>query len=67
MKIAGDVLGVRPSMLYSDDELAARRQEKEQQQEGQSVAEAAPGLSQAALNLAKTREIAAKMGEGGGL
>jgi hypothetical protein len=67
IKIAGDVLGVRPSMLYSDDELAARRQDKEQQQEGQSVAEAAPGLSEAALNLAKTREISAKLGEGGGL
>jgi hypothetical protein len=67
MKVAGDVLGVRPSMLYSDDELEARRQSKQQQQEGETVAEAAPGLSQAALNLAKTREIAAKLGEGGGL
>jgi hypothetical protein len=67
MKVSADVLGVRPSMTYSDDELAARREQQAQQKEGQSVAEAAPGLSQAALNLARTREIGAKLGEGGGL
>ena len=67
MKVSAEVLGVRPSLTYSDDELAARREAQQQEKEGQSVAEAAPGLSQAALNLAKTREIADKLGEGGGL
>jgi hypothetical protein len=67
MKVSAEVLGVRPSLTYSDDELAQRRQAQQEAKDSQSVAEAAPGLSQAALNLAKTREIADKLGEGGGL
>jgi hypothetical protein len=67
MKVSAEVLGVRPSLVYSDDELAAIRQEKASQTQQAQVAQAAPGLSQAALNMAKTRQIASDLGEGGGL
>jgi hypothetical protein len=67
MKVSADVLGVRPSMIYSDDELAERRSQQQQQQEGAAVAEAAPQLAGAAKDLASANEIAARLQEGGGL
>jgi hypothetical protein len=67
MKVSAEVLGVRPSLIYSDDELAAMRSAKSEQQGAAQQAEMAPQLSEAALNMARTREIADKLGEGGGL
>jgi hypothetical protein len=67
MKVSADVLGVRPSLIYSDEELAARRQEQADQQQGQSLVAAAQPLSEAQLNMAKAREISDKLGDGGGL
>jgi hypothetical protein len=64
---AASVLGVRPSLVYSDEELAQRRQAKQEEQGAAQQAEMAPQLSQAALNIAKTRQIADQIGEGGGL
>jgi hypothetical protein len=64
---AAEVLGVKPTSVYSDDELAAQRQAKQDRQDAAQQAEMAPQLSDAALNMAKAREIQAKLGEGGGL
>lgn len=48
-----DIKGVAAKLLRSDDEIAALKAQKEQQQAGQDIAEHAPGLSKAALNLAQ--------------
>jgi hypothetical protein len=66
MVAAGDVLGVRPSLLYSDDELAARRQAKSDAQQGAQQAELAPKMADAALSAAKANEIAQNLANGGG-
>ena len=64
---AAEVLGVRPTSIYSDDELAANRQAKQDRQDAAQEAEMAPQLSEAALNAARAREISARIGEGGGI
>jgi hypothetical protein len=64
---AAEVLGVRPTSVYSDEELAAQRQANQDRTDAAQEAQMAPDMSQAALNMARTREIAAKLGEGGGL
>jgi hypothetical protein len=64
---AADVLGVRPTSVYSDDELATNRQAKQDRQDAAQQAQMAPDMSEAALNMAKAREISNKIGEGGGL
>jgi len=64
---AAEVLGVRPTSIYSDEELADRRAQQQQQQGAQQEAQMAPDLAKAGLDLARTREIASKIGEGGGL
>jgi hypothetical protein len=64
---AADVLGVRATSVYSDDELAQARQAKQDRQDAAQQAQMAPDMSEAALNMAKAREISNKIGEGGGL
>jgi hypothetical protein len=60
------VLGVRPSLLYSDDELAARRQANDAEQ-GAQQAELAPKMADAALSAARANEIAQNLANGGGV
>lgn len=67
MVALGDVLGVRPSLLYSDDELAARRQAKQDAEQGAQQAEMAPKMAGAALDAARANEIAQNLADGGGL
>jgi hypothetical protein len=67
MKVSADVLGVRPSLMYSDEELADRRQQQAARQEGADVAQAAPQLAGAAKDLASANEIAQRLAGGGGL
>jgi hypothetical protein len=67
MVAAGEVLGVRPSLLYSDDELAQRRQAKQDAQEGAQQAELAPKMADAALSAARANEIAQNLAGGGGV
>jgi hypothetical protein len=64
---AADVLGVRPTSVYSDDELAEQRAAKQEAQGAAQQAEMAPQLSKAALDMAKARQISNDLGEGGGL
>lgn len=54
-----DIKGVAAKLLRSDDQIAALKAQKEQQQMGQEVAEHAPGLSKAALNLAQADQASA--------
>lgn len=63
MVVVADVLGVRPSLILSDDELAQKRASQQQQQEGQSVADNAPQISQAMLDMARTRKIDTQLGD----
>jgi hypothetical protein len=67
MKNAAEVLGVRPTSIYSDDELAANRAAKQDRNDASQEAQMAPGMSQAMLNMAKAREVAQKLDGGGGL
>ena len=53
-----DIKGVPAKLLRTDDEIAAIKQQKQQAQEAQAVAEHAPGLSKAALNLAQAQQAA---------
>jgi hypothetical protein len=68
----GEVLGVRPSWMLSDDELAAAapaaRAEK-QARNARRAGEVVPDAAGAALDLAKANQIApaARRGGGGGL
>jgi hypothetical protein len=54
-----DIKGVPSKLMRSDDDIAQLKQQKEQQQAGQEVAEHAPGLSKAALNLAQANQASA--------
>jgi hypothetical protein len=57
MPDVGDVLGVRPSWIVTDDELVAQRQEKEQQAQAQQAAAVVPPAADAALSLARANQI----------
>lgn len=67
MRGVGEVLGVRPSWIKSDDELAAERQAREEKEAAAALGEVAPKVAGAALDLAKANEVAASLGQGGGL
>lgn len=54
-----DIKGVPAKLLRSDDQIAQLKQQKEQQQAASEVAEHAPGLSKAALNLAQAGQASA--------
>lgn len=62
-----DVLGVRPSWMLSDDELAALRQQREADKQAAAMGEVAPKVAGAALDLAKANQLASQFGGGGGL
>lgn len=63
----GEVLGVRPSWMLSDDELAELRQQREQEKEAAATAEVMPAAAAAALDLAKANQLAGQPQDGGGL
>lgn len=54
-----DIKGVPAKLLRSDDQLAEIKAAKQKQQMGQEIAEHAPGLSKAALNLAQADQASA--------
>ncbi len=51
-------MGVRADWLLDPDQVAAKRQDKAEQQQGASLVEAAPAATQAMLNMAKARQLA---------
>jgi hypothetical protein len=53
-----EIKGVAAKLLRSDEQIAEIKQQKEQQQQEQNIAEHAPGLSKAALNLAQASQAA---------
>jgi hypothetical protein len=67
LRQSADVLGARPSTIYSPEEVEARRAAREEKEAAAMGAEAAPKVAAAALDLARANEIAAGLAEGGGL
>jgi hypothetical protein len=63
----GEVLGVRPSWIMTDDELAEVRAQRAQAEEAKNMAEVAPKAAGAALDLARANEIGAQLAMGGGM
>jgi hypothetical protein len=63
----GAVLGVRPSWILSDDELAELRQQREQEKAAAAVAQVVPDAAGAALDIAKANQIGQSLQGGGGL
>jgi hypothetical protein len=63
----GEVLGVRPSWMLSDDELAGVRQKREQDKQAAVAAQVLPDAAGAALDLAKANQLAGQVAGGGGL
>jgi head-to-tail connecting protein len=63
----GDVLGVRPSWILSDDELAEIRRDRAAKEEAAAVASVVPDVAKASLDLAKANQVASALGAGGGL
>lgn len=62
-----EVLGVRPSWVKTDDDLAEERRIREEKEQAAAVAQVVPDAAGAALDIAKANEIAAGLGQGGGL
>jgi hypothetical protein len=62
-----EVLGVRPSWMLSDDELAALRQQREADKQAAQAADVVPAAAGAALDLARANQVASQLGAGGGL
>jgi hypothetical protein len=58
-----DVLGARPTHIYSPEEVADRRQARQDKEAAAAGVEAAPKVADAALSLARANDLAA----GGGL
>lgn len=54
-----EVLGVRPSWVATPDQVKAKRADRAQAKETSSLVDAAPALSDSALNLAKANQISA--------
>lgn len=63
----GEVLGVRPSWILSDDELAEIRQGRAAKEEAEALGTVAPKVAGAALDLSRANEIAAGLATGGGM
>lgn len=63
----GEVLGVRPSWILSDDELAQLRQSREADKAGAEAAAVVPDAAQAALALAKANQLQGGLAAGGGI
>jgi hypothetical protein len=62
-----EVLGARPTHIYSPEEVAARRQAKQEEAALAQGAEVAPKIAGAALDLARANQIGANLDQGGGL
>jgi hypothetical protein len=67
MVAAGDVLGVPPSLLYSDEEMAEQDEADAQKQAVEMAGQVAPQIAGAALDTAKAEQIAQSLQGGGGL
>jgi len=63
----GEVLGVRPSWILSDDELAELRQARAQKEEAVELAQVVPDAAAAALDLAKANQLQGQLAGGGGM
>jgi hypothetical protein len=63
----GEVLGVRPSWIMSDDELADVRAKRAEEEQAKALGEVAPKAAGAALDLARANEIGANLAMGGGM
>lgn len=63
----GEVLGVKPTHIRTDEEVDAIRQSRQQQQEMANVAEVAPKAAGAVLDLAKANDLSNQLAGGGGL
>jgi hypothetical protein len=63
----GEVLGVRPSWILSDDELEALRQQREAEKAGAAMAQVVPDAAGAALDLAKANSLQGQLAAGGGI
>jgi hypothetical protein len=67
MVAAADVLGVPPSLLYSDEEMADLDQADQEKEALQMAGQVAPQIAGAALDTAKANQIAQNLDGGGGL
>lgn len=67
MRDTAEVLGARPSHLYSPEELAAQAEAEAEEKAAMAGAEVAPKVAGAALDLARANEISTRLGGGGGL
>jgi hypothetical protein len=67
MVLAGDVLGVPPDLLYSDEEMAEQDQADAAKEAVAMAGQVAPQIAGAALDTAKAQQIAETLGQGGGL
>ncbi len=63
----GDVLGVRPSWILGDEELAELRRARAAKEEAAELAGVLPDAAGAALDLAKANQLSQQLGGGGGL
>jgi hypothetical protein len=62
-----EVLGARPTHIYSPEEVAQRRADREAQQDAAAVAQAVPDVAKGALDLARANALSQQLGGGGGL
>lgn len=67
MATVGEVLGVRPSMILSDDELAELRQARAAKEEAATAAQVIPDAAGAALDLARANQVQQQLAVGGGM
>jgi hypothetical protein len=67
MVLSGDVLGVPPDLLYSDEEMAEQDQADAAKEAVAMAGQVAPQIAGAALDTAKAQQIAEGLGQGGGL
>jgi hypothetical protein len=63
----GEVLGVRPTWMRDDDQLAQLRQKREADKQAEMAGQVVPDAAGAALDLAKANQISQSLGQGGGL
>lgn len=57
-----EVLGVRPSWILTDDELAELRRRRAADKEAEQLAAVVPGAAKASLDLAKANQVASETG-----
>lgn len=62
-----EILGARPQVIYSQEEVAQRRADKQAREEAANATQAAPKIAAAALDLTKAGEISQNLRDGGGL